>query len=81
MIMSGRQRKMPKTAFGKRLYQIMQERNLTQKQTAELIGVDPQNVQRWVTEYTLPYGDTLAAICKGLNVSADWLLGLTDERN
>lgn len=52
--------------------------NLTQKQAAEHLGIEQQQWQRYETlknEFPLRY---LITLCTKFNISADWLLGLTD---
>ena len=55
------------------------ENNLTQKQLAEILSIQPNSVQR------LEYGtaraslDTLTALADYFNVSIDYLVGRTDN--
>ncbi len=71
----------PKTIFGQRLSIILEERGLTQAQMAKDINVYANAVHRWITHYEYPNATNIIAICKTYNVSADWLLGLSDERD
>ncbi len=51
----------------------------TQTSLAELINMHYKNVSRWESgEYT-PEAGTIALLAQALNVSADYLLDLTDD--
>lgn len=51
----------------------------TQASLAELIGIHYKNISRWEAgEYT-PEVENLMLLAKALNVSADYLLGLSDD--
>ena len=68
-------------SLAQRLKPLRKEKNLTQKQMAELLGCTEQHYQR--IEYgkiNLP-STTLLFLTDYFNVSADYLLGRTDERN
>ncbi len=65
-------------AFKTRLKEELENSKLTVKQLAEKIGVSPEMVTQYYTTKKLPKLDTFAKICKVLNVSADYLLGLSD---
>ena len=51
---------------------------------AEMLGRKPGELShvfsRWLNEHSSPNAYYLAAICKYFDVSADWLLGLSDRR-
>lgn len=65
-------------AFKTRLKEELEHSNLTVRQLAEKIGVTPEMVTQYYTTKKLPKLDTFVRICKALNVSADYLLGLSD---
>ena len=50
------------------------------KEFAYTLGVYPSYVHKWVNGGAIPSARYLCAICRYYRVSADWLLGLTDER-
>lgn len=52
---------------------------LTQRQTAEALGVASTTVSKWETGDTKPDIDTLLAICRLYNVTPNELLGYNDE--
>ena len=48
---------------------------------AKDFGVYPSAIQRWLNMNICPSPFYLKKICEYFNVSADWLLGLSNERN
>lgn len=61
-----------------RLTEELKATGLTTKQIADKIGVSPEMVTQYTTTKKLPKLDTFAKICKELELSADYLLGLKD---
>lgn len=54
-------------------------RNITQREIAKQLGIKPQQYARYekgVNAMPITY---LANICRVLNISADYIIGLTDE--
>ena len=68
------------TIFGKRIKILKEELGLTNRQMSEMTGVDKGNFSSWMIEYKMPNSDSVIKICNAFNVSADWLLGLSDRR-
>lgn len=65
--------------IGERIREARTRAKHNQTSLAELINTSPKNVSRWESgEYT-PEAPTIGLIAKALNVSADYLLGLTDD--
>lgn len=54
-------------------------RGYTQPQLAEILGVALRTYQCYEQGTRNPPFDLLAVICKTLNVTSDYLLGLSDE--
>ena len=52
---------------------------MMQKDIAKLIGVSAQTVSKYMRVDVFPALDTLAKLCKVLDVSADYILGLDAE--
>lgn len=52
----------------------------SQKSVAEAAGMKQQEWARYEVGVTIPRADKLQQICRNLSASADWLLGLTDNR-
>lgn len=66
---------------GDRLRVSRDKKGFTQRQLANLIGVTEYQISRYETGKSEATSTTLEAIAKHLGVSADYLLGLTDEAN
>ena len=65
--------------FSERLRTIRKSQKLTQKQVAVGIEVLEQAYQRYEYGKKIPGIDKLEKLCRYFNISADYLLGLTDE--
>ena len=55
-------------------------KNLTQTQAANVIGIKLRGYQWYESGDREPNLEKLKTLCETLEVSADWLLGLSDER-
>lgn len=62
-----------------RLRAIRKERGLTQKDLAKKAGLRQATLSHIERGFAAPRADKLAALCRALDVSADYLLGLTDD--
>lgn len=62
-----------------RLRECIKNSNYTQLEIAKAIGVSPQTVSKYMKQNIFPALDTLAKLCKLLEVRADYILCLTDE--
>lgn len=65
--------------FSERLKQIRKTQNLTQKQLAQLIGVTERGIQRYESGERKPTFDVIISLLDNLDISADYLLGRTDD--
>ncbi len=65
-----------KTSLGQRLKKILNEQGMMQKELAEKIGVSEMVISRYIHGGRIISVPILIEICKALNVSADYLLGL-----
>ena len=65
--------------YNDRLIIIRQKRGLTQKQLSELIGIRQQQYARYEQGINIMPVTILYKICIALNISADYLLCLTNE--
>ena len=61
-----------------RLRQELKSCNLTVKEIAKRVGISPEMVTQYSTTKKLPRLDTFARICKELDLSANYILGLED---
>lgn len=66
--------------FGQRLQMLRKERNEKQETIGELLGVSRAQVSEMERGNNGTSLERLALLCEHYNVSADYLLGLTDER-
>ena len=69
-----------KDTFGERLNMVLYEQELSQADLDKRTGIGRANISRYVCNKQMPTVDSLISICKTLNVSADWLLGLSDRK-
>lgn len=65
--------------FADRLARILGERNMSNAELARRCGIHPNTIGVYVAGSHEPTAGKVAAISKALGVSADWLLGLTEE--
>lgn len=65
--------------FGEKIKELRTERHLTQKQLAEKIGQGQSTIVYWEKNQQEPTISSLKKLCELFEVSADYLLGLTDE--
>ena len=68
------------TIFPERLRLLRNERQLTQRQMADLMGITERNYQRWERGEVNASGTALIFLGDYFHVSADYLLGRTDNR-
>ena len=61
-----------------RLRAAIRQSSLTQKEIAKKIGVSAQTVSKYMSVNVFPALDTLGRLCQVLDISADYILGLTD---
>lgn len=64
--------------FQTRLRELMKQQGTTQKELAKVVEMRPQTVSLYVTGQSVPDINTLKRISIFFNVSADYLLGLSD---
>ena len=65
--------------YTRRLKEIREDRDLTQEDLAKVLQVKQQQYQRWESGVNKLSAENLIALCKFYNLSADYLLGLTDQ--
>lgn len=62
-----------------KIREIREEKGLTQKQLAEMIGVDGHNVGDWERSKCEPSASMLIKLSTALEVSVDYLVGNSDD--
>ena len=65
--------------FKNRLKKIRIDRNMTQKNVYELLGVSPNCYASWEQGRTQPDIEMIKKLCEIFNVSADYLIGRDDK--
>ena len=66
--------------FGTKLLILLKEKGWTYEDLARKAFISKTEISLYIRKGVLPRADYLAFICKALDVSADYLLGLRDER-
>ena len=67
--------------FGERLLNLREERGETQDQLAKAVGITRQSLSRYETNERTPNIELIYNIAKHYEVSADYLLGLSDVKS
>ena len=65
--------------YGQRIKELRLERSLTQNDLAKIINTTTRSISKYETEYLDLSTNMIITLCTYFNVSADYLLGLTDE--
>lgn len=66
--------------FSIRLENLIQERNITQKQLSLELHIAPTTLNGYVNNYREPDFNTLVRLAQYFDVSSDYLLGLSNEK-
>lgn len=66
--------------FSTRLENLLEERNLTQRQLSQELHIAPSTLNGYLRRDREPDFDTLIRLAKYFQVSTDYLLGVTDIR-
>jgi transcriptional regulator with XRE-family HTH domain len=64
--------------IGERIKQLRQEKNLTQQQMADTLGIDRSNYSKYELGKLEINNEMLVQLAKYFNVPTDFLLGLVD---
>ncbi|MCI8421113.1 MAG: helix-turn-helix transcriptional regulator [Clostridia bacterium] len=62
-----------------RLREAIKQSGIPQKMIAKEIGVSAQTVSEYMREDVFPALDTLAKLCKFLDVKSDYILGISSD--
>jgi len=68
-----------KQLFGQRIFELRKGHNETQAALAELLGIGKSQVSEIENGRHTTSAERIALICEHYHVSADYLLGLTDD--
>ena len=66
--------------FSERLTETRKDRGYTQQSIADALGVERTRYTKWESGKSYPSFDILVSICDLLNISADYLMGMIDEK-
>ena len=64
--------------FKKRLREEIQQSGITTVELAKKVGVSPEMITQYYTTKKFPSLETFYKLCKALDISADYLLGLNN---
>ena len=70
-----------KELFGQRVQEARKLHNETQKMLGKIIDTKPNNVSEMESGKRTTTAENIAKICRHYHVSADYLLGLSDDMN
>ena len=65
--------------YTQRLEDLRKDRDLTQEQAAKMLGLNREQYRRYETGINEIKAGFIMKVCRFYNISADYLLGLTDE--
>ena len=68
-----------KKIFSKRLLELVGDQPVAA--FARFVGIGQNSIDRYLKMQRTPNGDAIRQIAQAANVSADWLLGLSDQRS
>ena len=68
-----------KTVFSEKLKAVRVIRDITQAELSKATGIDTSQIANFEFGNRKPSLDNLKKLCVGLNVSADYLLGISEE--
>lgn len=64
--------------LGKRIQELRQENNMSQKDLAKLVGVSDVAISRWERGTRIPNAENIVNLANVFKISADYLLGRID---
>ena len=67
--------------YAERMRNLRQDNDLSQKKVADMLGVAQTTYSQYELEKRPMTIDYLIALCKFYNVSADYMLGLSNRKN
>ena len=64
--------------ISERIFERLKQLSMTQKEFAEIAGIQQSTISEWKKNKTNPSSDKILAICRALDVSPQWLLSGVD---
>ena len=68
-------------SIGSTIKRLRREKDITQEQLAEYLGITSRAISQWECDRTAPDISQLPALCHIFDVSSDVLLGIDIEKN
>lgn len=68
------------TYYTARLRQVREANNLTQREMSDILGISQQHYSMYERGKRILDIEQVIRVCRALNTSADYLLGLSDEQ-
>ena len=68
-------------SIGSNIKRLRREKDITQEQLAEYLGITSRAISQWECDRTAPDISLLPALCHIFDVSSDTLLGIDIEKN
>ena len=65
--------------FAQRLKELREEQGLSMSNMAKQMGISHAQISCWEAGTRSPLMESIIALCKFFNVSADYLIGLSDH--
>ena len=66
--------------IGERINMLCEEKDIKQKELAEIIGVTEATMSRYINDKRTPKGEFAAKMASALGVSTDYIMGVSDIR-
>jgi transcriptional regulator with XRE-family HTH domain len=67
--------------MGQRILELLEQKDMTQRELAQKLGITEVSVSRYINGTHKPHSDIISKIAECLNVSVDYLLGRTSNKN
>ena len=67
------------TEFNNRIKVILTQKRMRQRTLSRITGINESTISDYTTGKRQPTLENLVMLCRALDVSADWLLGVKDE--
>lgn len=67
--------------IGERIAKVRKELNLNQRELCKMADITEVSLSRYENGSRMPKAEVLARLAEVLNVSTDYLIGITDEKN
>jgi transcriptional regulator with XRE-family HTH domain len=61
--------------IGKRILNLLEEKNITQRDLAKMLGITEVSVSRYIKGKHIPHSDILSKLAETLGTTTDYLLG------